>query len=96
MVGNLNNLTNLKKKRIMKAIEFTRVDNNFCGNPRYVTHFFSLLKEDEQTISNYNLAVKRANELGGKKYRGSDFGGGIVFQSYNLDSLRKHIREILK
>ena len=80
----------------MKAIEFTRVDNNFCGNPRYVTHFFSLLKEDEQTISNYNLAVKRANKLGGKKYRGSDFGGGIVFQSYNLDSLRKHIWEILK
>ena len=80
----------------MKAIEFTRVDNDFCGNPRYVTHFFSLLKEDEQTISNYNLAVKRANKLGGKKYRGSDFGGGIVFQSYNLDSLRKHIGEILK
>ena len=80
----------------MKAIEFTRVDNNFYGNPRYVTHFFSLLKEDEQTISNYNLAVKRANKLGGKKYRGSDFGGGIVFQSYNLDSLRKHIGEILK
>ena len=80
----------------MKAIEFIRVDNNFCGNPRYVTHFFSLLKEDEQTISNYNLAVKRANKLGGKKYRGRDFGGGIVFQSYNLDSLRKHIREILK
>ena len=80
----------------MKAIEFTRVNNDFCGNPRFVTHFFSLLKEDEQTLSNYNLAVKRANKLGGKKYRGSDFGGGIVFQSYNLDGLRKRIIEILK
>ena len=80
----------------MKAIEFTRVNNDVYGNPRYVTHFFSLLKEDEQTLSNYNLAVKRANKLGGKKYRGSDFGGGIVFQSYNLDGLRKHIGEILK
>ena len=80
----------------MKTIEFTRVNNDFCGNPRYVTHFFSLLKEDEQTLSNYNLAVKRANKLGGKKYRGSDFGGGIVFQSYNLDELRKRIIEILK
>ena len=80
----------------MKTIEFTRVNNDFCGNPRYVTHFFSLLKEDEQTLSNYNLAVKRANKLGGKKYRGNDFGGGIVFQSYNLDDLRKRICEILK
>ena len=80
----------------MKTIEFTRVNNDIYGNPRYVTHFFSLLKEDEQTLSNYNLAVKRANKLGGKKYRGNDFGGGIVFQSYNLDCLRKRIIEMLE
>lgn len=80
----------------MKTIDFTRVNNDIHGNPRYVTHFFSFLNEDEQTLSNYNLAVKRANKLGGKKYRGSDFGGGIVFQSYNLDELRKKIIEILK
>ena len=80
----------------MKTIEFTRVNNDVYGNPRYVTHFFSLLKEDEQTLSNYNLAVKRANKLGGKKYRGSDFGGGIVFQSYSLSDLSNRINEILK
>ena len=80
----------------MKTIEFTRVNNDVYGNPRFVTHFYSFLNEEEQTLSNYNLAVKRANKLGGKKYRGSDFGGGIVFQSYNLDELRKRIIEILK
>ena len=80
----------------MKTIEFTRVNNDVYGNPRYVTHFFSLLKEDEQTLSNYNLAVKRANKLGGKKYRGSDFGGGIVFQSYNLDRTRELITDMLE
>ena len=80
----------------MKTIEFTRVNNDFCGNPRYVTHFLSFLNEDEQTLANYSLAVKRANKLGGKKYRGSDFGGGIVFQSYNTDGLRKHIIEMLE
>ena len=80
----------------MKTIEFTQVNNDVYGNPRFVTHFFSFLKEEEQTLSNYNLAVKRANKLGGKKYRGSDFGGGIVFQSYSLDDLRKRISEILK
>ena len=75
----------------MKTIEFTRVNNDFCGNPRFVTHFYSFLNEDEQTLSNYKLAVKRANKLGGKKYRGSDFGGGIVFQSYDPSYLRKRI-----
>ena len=80
----------------MKTIEFTRVNNDVYGNPRYVTHFLSLLNEDEQTLSNYNLAVKRANKLGGKKYRGSDFGGGIVFQCYNLDCLRKRIINMLE
>ena len=80
----------------MKTIEFTRVNNDFYGNPRYVTHFFSFLKEEEQTLSNYNLAVKRANKLGGKKYRGNDFGGGLVFQGWNLDGLRKRIIDMLE
>ena len=34
----------------MKTIEFKQVNNDFYGKPRYVTHFFSLLKEDEQTL----------------------------------------------
>ena len=80
----------------MKTIEFTRVNNDFCGNPRYVTHFFSFLNEDEQTLSNYNLAVKRAKKLGGKLYRGKDFGGGLVFQGWNLDGLRKRITDMLE
>ena len=80
----------------MKTIEFTRVNNDFYGNPRYVIHFFSLLKEDEQTLSNYNLAVKRANKLGGKKYRGNDFGGGIVFQSYNIDRTMQLVINMLE
>lgn len=79
----------------MATIEFTRVNNDFCGNPRYVTHFYSFLKEDEQTLSNYNLAVKRANKLGGKAYRGNDFGGGIVFQCYSLDRLTQRINDLL-
>jgi hypothetical protein len=76
----------------MKTIDFTRVNNDVYGNPRYV----SLLKEDEKTLSNHGLAVKRANKLGGKKYRGRDFGGGIVFQSYNIDDLRKYITDMLE
>lgn len=79
----------------MKAIEFTRVNNDFCGNPRYVIHFFSFLNEDEQTLSNYKLAVKRANKLGGRVYRGNDFGGGIVFQCYSPERLAQRITDML-
>ena len=79
----------------MRTIEFTRVNNDVYGNPRYVTHFLSLLNEEEQTLSNYNLAVKRANKLGGKKYRGSDFGGGIVFQCYSTERLAQRINDLL-
>ncbi len=79
----------------MKTIEFTRVNNDVYGNPRYVTHFFEFLKDEEKNVSNYKLAVKRANKLGGKVYRGSDFGGGIVFQSYDPSYLRKRIIEML-
>ena len=79
----------------MKTIEFTRVNNDVYGNPRFVTHFYSFLNEDEQTLSNYSLAVKRANKLGGKKYRGSDFGGGIVFQCYSSERLAQRINDLL-
>ena len=32
----------------------------------------------------FNAALKKARTVGGRKYRGKWFGGGIVFQSYNL------------
>jgi hypothetical protein len=42
----------------------------------------------------YDLAVSKARNLGGKKYKGKDFGGGIVFQSYNTDNLVKQLNEL--
>lgn len=76
------------------------------GNPRYVVHFFSFLNEAEQDeirakakpfqyISDaYNFAATKAKQIGGKKYRGKDFGGGIVFQSYNISDTIKKIELI--
>ena len=79
----------------MKKDVFVRVNNDMFGNPRYVCHFFEFLKDEEKSISNYKLAVKRANKLGGKVYRGKDFGGGIVFQCYSLDRLTQRINDLL-
>lgn len=80
----------------MKTIEFTRVNNDINGNPRYVCHFFELLKDSEKNVYNYKLAVKRALQIGGKIYRGKDFSDGVVFQCYNLGMLIERINEILK
>jgi hypothetical protein len=69
-------------------MEFKRVNNDINGNPRFVVHFLSLLNEGEYegigVLESFDLAVKKARKVGGTKYRGKDFGGGIVFQSYNI------------
>lgn len=87
-------------------MEFTRINNDVNGNPRYVVHFFALLNDAEQeeirskarpfqAVSDmYNFAVSKANKIGGKRYRGKDFGGGIVFQSYNIQDTEKSINEL--
>jgi hypothetical protein len=65
-----------------------KINNDVNGNPRFVVHFLDLLNEGERqgldVLQSFDLAVKKARKVGGTKYRGRDFGGGIVFQSYNI------------
>ena len=85
-------------------IEFTRINNDVNGNPRYVCHFLNIVNEkDEEQAKAYGIgyiselyktAVKKAKKIGGAKYKGKDYGGGIVFQSYNTDMLDKFIKEV--
>lgn len=70
-------------------VKFTRVNSDIYGNPRYVCHYTQLLKEGEEW--SYEQAVKNSRQFGGSKYRGRDYGGGIVFQSYNIEELSKSI-----
>jgi hypothetical protein len=44
----------------------------------------------------YKLALKRAKKIGGRKFHNKQYGGGIVFQSYNLQDTEKRILELLK
>ena len=69
------------------SINFKRISNDFCGNPRFVCHFLNL-------ASTYEDALKLAKKLGGRKFHNKQFGGGIVFQSYNLQDLEKRILKI--
>ena len=82
-----------------EELRFTRIDNDTCGNPRYVVHFLELLTPHEQQWrgmldSKYATACKRANTIGGRKYHTKRYGGGIVFQSYSIDETAKHISRV--
>ena len=69
-----------------------RVNNDVNGNPRYVIHYLALLTDEEKADTSldairnrYNIAVARAKKLfNGKKFNNKQYGGGIVFQSYNV------------
>lgn len=82
-------------------IKYVGHDEN--GNPRYAIHFLNFLTPQEKEIMGkqfgkdfvsrwYNVAVKRANKYGGRKYNYKNFGGGIVFQAYS----EKSVEEIAK
>lgn len=72
----------------MTTNDFTRVNNDINGNPRYVFHFLEL-------ANNYGEALKLAKKIGGKKFHNKQYGGGIVIQSYNLQRDIELIEEIL-
>lgn len=60
-----------------KEIEAFRIPNDVNGNPRYVVHFTDL----GIGLWDYDSI----NQLYGfNKYRAKWFGGGVVFQSYNI------------
>ena len=71
------------------TIDWTRIDNDTNGNPRYVCHFLTIAPTYEQ-------AVKTANKIGGRKYHNKRYGGGIVFQSYNIEATEKRLKELIE
>lgn len=85
-------------------IEFTRVNNDVNGNPRYVCHFYNLLTEKQSNdrtgydfiSKQYTQALKTAKKIGGRKFHNKQYSGGIVFQSYNIQDTEKSILELIK
>lgn len=73
-------------KTTVKDITFYKINHDANGNPRYVFQFLHL-------ADTYTEAVKKAKNIGAKKYNAKWFGGGLVIQSYNLcdtaDSIKK-------
>lgn len=71
---------------LLNPIDFTRVKNDVNGSPRFVCHFLNFIGEKDKNLSidsEYSLALKRAKQLGGRKFHNKQYGGGIVFQMYD-------------
>lgn len=88
----------------MATIELTRVNNDTNGNPRYVAHFLALLTAAEKartdaawinTQTKYEIALRRAHAIGGRRFHNKQFGGGIVFQCYGEADIGPHIARVL-
>ena len=94
----------MKYTETVDGIPFTRTSNGVGNYPRYVVHFTSLLSLKEMreegnvgvgfVSSLYEKAIKKAKEIGGKKYDTKHFGGGIVFKSCSLKLLAALIKTV--
>lgn len=89
-------------------IQWTKIKHDVNGNPRYVCSYLSLLTKRESSLlpfdemgrtirpTKYEIACQRANKIGGRKYHTKAYGGGIVFQSYNLQDAERSIFELVE
>lgn len=76
----------------MNDYSITRIKNDINGNPRRVIHFLAFTTDEDKRASMtihelYDLALKRAKKVGGRKFHNKQYGGGIVFQAYSDDDV---------
>ena len=78
-----------------------RTTPDYYGNPRFVVHFLDFPNLDpdpecrargiDEIVSMQNRYIENVRHaVGGRRYRGKDFGGGIVFTSYNVRDTIAH------
>ena len=69
------------------GIDFARAKNDINGNPRYICHFLNIAND-------YEIAINIANKIGGRKYHNKQYGGGLIFQSYNIDTTAEKVKSV--
>jgi len=72
----------------MENLKFTwtTINKDTNGNPRYVVHFINV-------AGTYLEALYIAKKIGGRKFHNKQYGGGIVFQSYNIQDTENRLIE---
>ncbi len=76
-------------KDTYRDVEFYNIEPGAYGNPRVVVWYGDIPFRDRfdgERFCDYQSAhfAHSVKSLGGKRYRGKWFGGGIVLQSYGL------------
>lgn len=63
---------------------------------RYACHFLNFIRGEEagNVMNKYERAIKLANQIGGRKSHNKQYGEGLVFQSYNLQSTVDDINRV--
>lgn len=94
-------MQNFKADGAAQGIDWTKVNHDSNGNPRYVCHYLNLLTQAEKDViggvqSKYDLALARASRIGGRKFHNRQYGGGIVFQSYSLKETEMYIAQAIE
>jgi hypothetical protein len=81
------------KTETVNGIEFYEVGYN-----RYVIHYLSIPFTNEEInesiYNHFNIAMNKARTIGGKIYTAKWFGGGIVFESKDLNKLSNLINNL--
>lgn len=76
-------------------IDFTRVNSDYNGNPRYVCHYTNFVVSGAN--ESYEVALARARKLGGRKFHNKQYGGGIVFSFFEgTREFSKRIYDLMK
>lgn len=65
------------QSELIEGVNFTRARNDINGNSRYI---ISWLEVPGASLGNLEQAYSLLRALGGRRYTGRDFGGGVVFQ----------------
>ena len=86
----------------MNDYSITRIKNDVNGNPRRVIHFLSFITDADRaersehklisTGSLYDLALRKARKVGGRKFHNKQYGGGIAFQAYSDSEVYELVR----
>ena len=75
-----------------RGINYYPIDNDVNGNGRAVVWFGDVPFRDQLPGENWDAYhdahfAHACNALSGKRYRAKWFGGGVVFQTYQLEYL---------
>lgn len=96
LIGTTVPTVTVQQHNTITADDFRRAPSDMYGNPRYVIHWLRFFNDDEpQAVKTYDNALRRAKQWWGRKSHTKAFGGGVVFQCYNISGLAADITAYL-